>query len=115
MKSSDYVGNKWIQITLQAVGTTLNAQAYRTDTHQYLNSSGNWQSAQTWALTRTDSALTGGGYVGVGRAASYAGNVNFDDLKVVSAGASTQTLLLQQTFDSTPVGALPINWSQWTN
>src|SRR5262249_16258586 len=72
LTSNSYVSSKWVQISLQAVESTLRAQLYRLDTHQYLNASGNWQSAQTWALTKIDTAIRTGANVGLGRPGSYA-------------------------------------------
>ncbi|HEV3292307.1 MAG TPA: hypothetical protein VG123_25315, partial [Streptosporangiaceae bacterium] len=101
---------KWVQLTLSVAGSRLQAQVYRPDTGQYLNASGQWQSALTWALERTDSAIGGGGYAGLSRAAGYAGNVSFDSFSVAGAPAG-QT----ETFDSTPPGTLPSGWSQWSS
>jgi hypothetical protein len=54
--------------------------------------------------------------VGLGRPAAYAGAVTFDDfeLRAVSSGQAG-TMLLRQTFDTTPGGSIPGNWSQWSD
>jgi hypothetical protein len=101
---------KWVRLTLFVNGSRLQAQVYRTDTGQYLNSSGQWQSNATWALERTDTAITGGGYTGLARASGYTGTVAFDSFSVNAAPAG-QT----ETFDSAPVGSLPAGWSQWSS
>ncbi len=81
--SAAYLSGQWVQVTLSAVGSSLNVQVYRLDTRQYLNSAGKWQSAQAWALSRTDSRLSGPGYVGLVDPPHYGGRVSFDDLLVV--------------------------------
>ena len=86
VKSSSWVANQWVQVSLFANGNNLRAQVQNSNTGQYLNASGQWQTSQTWALNLTDSAITTGGEVGLGRLASYTGQVNFDDF---SYGAVT--------------------------
>jgi hypothetical protein len=100
----------WVQLTLSLSGSTLQAQVYRPDTGQYLNASGQWQSAQAWAVSRTDTAITAGGYAGLARAAGYADSVSFDSFAVTGAQAGQS-----ETFDSTPAGSLPSGWSQWSS
>jgi hypothetical protein len=89
LTSSSWTSDLWARATLQTTGTTLKAQVYRTDTGQYLNSAGQWQTSQTWALTATDSSLTQGGYVGLARPASYAGTVVFDDFGALAGSGDT--------------------------
>src|SRR5262245_33417103 len=43
LRSSQYVSDPWIQVTLTAVGRALQVRIKRLDTNQYLNSSGKWQ------------------------------------------------------------------------
>jgi hypothetical protein len=88
LSSVSYLSGQWVQVTLSAVGSSLNVQVYRLDTHQYLNSSGKWQSAQAWVLSRTDTRLTGPGMVGLVNPPHAAGSVYFDDLVVKGNGPS---------------------------
>jgi hypothetical protein len=100
--------DQWVQTTLSVNGSSLRAQLYRPDTSQYLNGSGQWQTAQAWALDLTDAALTGGGLAGLGQRASYTGTITFDDFTVVLPDTT-------EHFDTTAAGALPANWSQWSS
>jgi hypothetical protein len=116
VRSVDYLSNAWVQVTVYANGTNLRAQVYRPDTRQYLNSAGRWQGTATWALSVTDTAITGSGQVGLNKAADYAGRVTFDDFKVQGiSSTSAPPVLVQQAFDTTALGALPAGWSQWSN
>jgi hypothetical protein len=106
VNSDAWFDAKWVQLTLSVAGSRLQAQVYRPDTGQYLNASGQWQSAPTWALERTDTAISGSGYAGLARAAGYAGTVAFDSFSVAAQA---------QTFDATSPGSLPSGWSQWSS
>jgi hypothetical protein len=108
--STAYVGNVWVQETLGLSGDTLEAQIYRTDTDQYLNSDGTWQSTPTWAVTATDSSLTSGGQAGVGRPVvqEYMETDYFDDF-------TTATGMDTQDFDNTSAGSMPSGWSQYSS
>ncbi len=107
--SAAWFSDQWARVTLSVSGTALQAQVLRVDTGQYLNAAGQWQSDPAWCLTATDTTLSGGGLVGVGRQASYIGSVTFDDFAVTATASSTS-----ESFDTTPVGSLPANWSQWS-
>jgi hypothetical protein len=85
LTSATYVSGVWVRVTLSVVGTQLRAQVYRLDKQQYLTAAGQWQAGQAWALSATDGALTGAGQVGLGRPASYAGTVIFDDFAAAAA------------------------------
>jgi hypothetical protein len=115
--SAGYLSGQWIKATLVVHGSTLEVQIYRTDRREYLNAHGRWQSAATFALVRTDHAISTGGLVGLARPSSHAGSVAFDDFKVVGVtpGPHRSSVVLRQSFDSTRLGTLPANWSQWTN
>jgi hypothetical protein len=80
--SADYLTGRWVQVTLSVAGSSINVQVYRLDTHQYLNSAGRWQSGQAWALSRTDSQVSGPGKVGLVSPPHAGGGVRFDDLIV---------------------------------
>lgn len=79
--SGDYLSGQWVRVRLEANGDTLRVQVFRLDTGMYLSSSGHWQKAATWALVRHDSAIRGGGRVGLGRTSSYGGISSFDDFE----------------------------------
>jgi len=90
LKSASWFSDQWARVTLAARGAALQAQVFRTDTAQYLNAAGQWQNAPAWALTATDTNLSGGGCVGLGRPASYVGSIYFDDFAVIPAGGIEQ-------------------------
>jgi hypothetical protein len=89
LSSAAWFQGEWARLTLSANGNQLQGQIYRPDTGQYLNRSGQWQSAPTSAFTLTDFGITGAGYAGVGRIAGYAGNVYFDNFNVTPLSGST--------------------------
>lgn len=105
--SSDYVSQKWARVTLDVNGTTLKAKVLRLDTNQYLTSAGGWQSAETWAVTTTDTAITTGDLTGIGRFATEANSLHFDDFRAEKAGG--------ESFDNTAPGGLPGDWTQWAS
>jgi hypothetical protein len=106
--SPDWFSNRWAQVTLDVEGNTLRAQVYRPDTGQYLNADRVWQASPGWAMQVQDAAISGAGQVGVGRPASYAGTVNFDDFNVALPGVT-------EPFDQTAAGTLPAGWAQWSS
>ncbi|MFL5342732.1 MAG: Ig-like domain-containing protein, partial [Gemmataceae bacterium] len=108
LKSTSYLSGMWVQVSLKPTGNTLSAEIYRPDTKQYLNSAGNWQSAETAALTATDASIAGNGCAGVDRPARFAGAVNLDEFSIFGPGA-------RDDFDSTPVNTVPSGWAQWSN
>jgi hypothetical protein len=91
LRSAGYVSGLWVQATLSVQGNTLQAQVYRPDTNQYLDSSGHWSSSPGWTLTATDSTLTAAGQSGVERVASYSGTLTLDNFSVLGATATTTT------------------------
>jgi hypothetical protein len=105
--SGDYVSQKWSRVTLDISGTTLRAQVQRLDNGQYLTSAGGWQAAPTWAVTATDSSIAAGDLTGIGRFATDANPLYFDDFRVEKAGG--------ENFDGVATGALPADWSQWSS
>jgi hypothetical protein len=108
VNSTAYFSQKWVQATFAVSGSHLRAQIYRADTAQYLNTSGQWQSAPVWALDLTDTALTGTGFTGLARPACYTGTVTVDNFSVTLPGSS-------ESFDATAAGTLPANWAQWSS
>src|SRR5579884_1935555 len=71
VKSSSWIANRWANVIVFANGDNVRALVQRNDTGQYLNSSGQWQTSETWALNLTDTSISGSGQVGVGRLPSY--------------------------------------------
>ncbi len=123
VSTASWLEGRWMQVTLSAAGQNLKVQVYRPDTRQYLTASGQWQSAQAWVMERTDGVIGGGGLAGLARAASYGGNVAFDDFSVggndASGGGGTSgggaASGPVESFDSAIAGALPPGWSRWSS
>lgn len=91
IRSTQYVSDPWIQLSLRAVGRTLQVRVQRLDTNQYLSRSGAWQTAETPALETTDSTITKGGLVGLARSGEQAGKVTFDNFSVSEASSTAST------------------------
>jgi hypothetical protein len=108
IKSANWIADQWVNVTLFTYGENVRAQVQNTKTGQYLNSSGQWQSNQTWALDLADTSIIGGGEVGVGRLNSYVGTVYLDNFSYCPVGT-------EESFDTTPPGSLPAGWSQWSS
>jgi hypothetical protein len=104
VKSANWIANQWVNVTLYTYGDNVRAQV-QNNKGQYLNSSGQWQIGQTWALNLTDTSISGGGDVGVGRLNSYVGTVYLDNFFYGPVGA-------EESFDTTAPGSLPAGWSQ---
>src|SRR5205823_3278235 len=79
LQSNDWVSGTWAHVNFLVQGNTLQVQFQRLDTGEYLTQEGNWQADPAIAISATDTAITGGGFVGVGRPASYSGPVYVDD------------------------------------
>jgi hypothetical protein len=109
--SSSYLSGPWLQLSLQPTGNSVVVQVQRTDTGQYLNSSGTWQTGSTTAIAATTSLTPTSGSVGVGRMSSYAGTVSLDNFTIVPPAPSGVT----QSFDTTAVGAVPTGWQTWSS
>jgi hypothetical protein len=75
--------------TLSANGTNLRVQVYRPDTAQYLDPSGRWVDALSWAINLTDTAIATGGSVGVERPALYKGDIYFDEFSALTASGDS--------------------------
>jgi hypothetical protein len=106
--SANWIANQWVNVTLYTYGDNVQAQVQNTNTGQYLNSSGQWQSGQAWALNLTDTSISSGGEVGVGRLPSYTGTVYVDNFSYSPVGT-------EESFDTTSPGSLPAGWSQWSS
>ncbi|VTR96854.1 Ig-like domain-containing protein [Tuwongella immobilis] len=79
LRSVGYFSGRWVRVNMVAEGDQLRVRIQRLDTNQWLNSSGQWQTAETVALQVTDRSIVNGGDVGLGRKAQYAGTLRFDD------------------------------------
>jgi hypothetical protein len=107
VRSASWFEAKWARVVLQASGSTLSVQVERIDDGRFLNASGQWQASPAWALTATDSSVPAGGLVGLDRPASYTGSLYFDDFRAESP--------LNESFDTTAVGKVPQDWSQYSS
>lgn len=104
-----WIYNAWLQETLDVEGSTVRAQLFDPKTGEYLNSAGQWQTTQAWALTVLDNSISGPGVVGLGRPSSYVGMIPFDDFSVLTPAAGMDA----QDFDSST--ASPSGWHQWSS
>lgn len=114
--SATWFSNQWSRINFTVQGNRLQVQVFRTDTAQFLTSNGQWQTAPTVAIDRTDTMISSAGRVGLARPAKIAGTVavdNFGVNKVIEASSSTN--LLQQDFSANLYKGLPVGWSSYTN
>ncbi len=107
VKSGNWFADLWVNVTLSTFGNNVSAKV-QNNKGQYLNSSGQWQSDQTWALNATDTTISSGGDVGLGRPPSYTGTVYIDNFSYSPAGN-------EESFDTTAPGSLPAGWSQWSS
>lgn len=79
VRSAKWVSEKWVRLTLRAEGKRLSVRLARLDTNEYLDDSGQWQPEPCWVIRADDDKIGGPGAVGLGREASYAGSIVFDD------------------------------------
>ena len=107
VKSANWSANQWVNVTLYTYGNYVSAQV-QDNKGQYLNSSGQWQSDQTWALNVYDTTISSGGDVGLGRLPSYTGTLYIDNFSYSPVGT-------EESFDTTAPGSLPAGWSQWSS
>ncbi len=105
------VYGSWLKVTLQPDGDRAAIQVQRSDTGQYLNAFGGWQAGPTDAILRQVQWQPATGLVGVGRDPGGQGMVFIDDVTVTSPPFQE----VDESFDTQPVGALPSDWSGWTN
>jgi hypothetical protein len=124
LTSQSYFNSGWVRVTAEVNGSTLQAQVYRPDQGQYLDSSGRWTATATWALGTTDQTITRAGLAGVERPASYIGAVSLDNFAVASLAAPPpvttppaggSAFSVSETFDTTAAGSLPAGWAGWSN
>jgi hypothetical protein len=109
-----YITRLWVQATLYVNGSSIRAQLYRSDTGQYLNDHGIWQTAQTWAINIVDNSIKLAGQTGLYRGLGTAAPVYFDNFVVspltidnvppavsISSAANTNSISGVQTFTAT--------------
>lgn len=84
IRSRDYFSQKWVQVVVDASGSTIRAGLMRRDSGQWLSASGLWVTSPTFALTATDSAISAAGRAGIGRNSGTASPVIFDDVRIVT-------------------------------
>ncbi|HVK15450.1 MAG TPA: Ig-like domain-containing protein [Fimbriiglobus sp.] len=101
----------WLSVTLQPLGNEATVRVQRTDTGQYLNVFGRWQTDPTNAVAGQVSWNPATGLTGVGRDPGGQGMVFLDDFTVTSPPFEE----VHESFDSLPAGALPPKWDGWTN
>ncbi len=89
LSSNITIPSAWLRLTLTAKGSTLEASVYRSDTQQWLSSTGIWQNAATSALRTMDTSLATGGLVGLDRGKFSSGIVSFDDFEVRPLGGNS--------------------------
>jgi hypothetical protein len=110
---SSYFSGGWVTVTLVPTGNSVAVRVQREDNGHYLTAQATWQAGPTDAIT-TQTTLTGGGAVGIGRAARYAGKVSLDDFQVLPP-APPPVVSVAQNFDTTTAGARPAGWSNWSS
>jgi hypothetical protein len=114
LRSSSWLSNQWVRVSLTAVGDDLYVQVFRTDTAQYLGASGQWMYTATQAIHVQDDALTDGGNAGLARAAQYAGAVSFDNFMTAPPPVDLERQSVAvETFRRPAPGGLPAGWAQW--
>ncbi|AMV23619.1 hypothetical protein VT84_04355 [Gemmata sp. SH-PL17] len=89
VKSSAYLSGQWVRARLTVEGNQLKVQLYRPDTRQWLTPNGTWSDSPDFAVTLSDSSITGGGKAGVGRKAAVSGTLTVDDFDAKPIGAAS--------------------------
>lgn len=112
LESNQWLSQQWAEVTLSMVGNDLRVMVYRTDTGRYLDSAGNWQIDPQWAIEVHNSAITGAGMTGLGRADGVTGNVAFDSFAISQDPAPKAQPQDNESFDQTTAGGLPKGWTQ---
>ncbi|HEY8505695.1 MAG TPA: hypothetical protein VIL46_14015, partial [Gemmataceae bacterium] len=111
LRSRSWLSGKWVEVRLTPRGSDLRVQVVRTDTGEYLNSAGFWQSGPANALRVEDGVIAGAGLAGVNRAARYAGPVYFDDFSLGADDPAGR----REDFDAAAQGQLPAGWQAWSD
>jgi hypothetical protein len=110
-ETAKWFSDAWARFTFSLSGSTLRAQVFRPDTGQYMTPAGGWQTAPAWAISATDGAIPGGGFVGFVRLASWAGGLYADDFRVFPATGDTVAPSVKLTFPgtlATLTGVMPV-------
>ena len=110
--STAYFSGNWVRVSLVPTGNSVAVQVVRQDTGQYLNAQGKWQSASTNVLVVATAFPSADGLVGIGRGAAYSGAVSLDNFEVLPPPVPAS---VEQSFDTTAVGAKPAGWSGWSS
>ncbi len=108
---NSFPSNIWLDVTVQPYGTTATVRVQRSDTGQFLNPSGGWQSGEADAIAGTGLTLTSPGEVGLVRQPGGAGLAFVDDFRVYAP----PIIEVKESFDTTNVGQQPAAWTVWTN
>jgi Bacterial Ig domain len=82
LKSSTYLSGVWLDLSLTTQGDRLQVRVRRRDSGAWLNRYGAWESTPAAAVDARDNAIRSGGHAGLGRSASYAGRLFFDEFRV---------------------------------
>jgi hypothetical protein len=116
VKSVEWFSGQWATLTVRTEGDSLRVVVHRGDSNQYLGADGKWSRNLVVALDVRDTAIRAGGRVGVSRAALTADAIALDNLKIGPAVSSAQprATLLEERFETTPVGSIPTGWGQST-
>jgi len=101
----------WLRLSLCFAGDLAQVRLQRLDTGEFLQPHGEWQAIPGDALTLPVSWNPGTGQAGIIRLPGGSGMAFIDDFAVLAPS----TLIVQESFDSAPVGELPANWRGWTN
>jgi len=105
--SQGWQSGLWAQISMIVKGNQLRVQVYRSDTGQYMNSTGVWGLAPTYALSRTDSSITAGGLAGISRGSGTAKDLLFDNFLVNTVPTQVTTAGAIPTEADKPTTPLP--------
>ncbi len=81
---SSLVALQWLRVTADFQGTQATVRIQRLDTMQYLSASGQWQTANTAAITHTIANAPGTGLVGLGRLPGDYGSAGVDDFSAAA-------------------------------
>ncbi len=115
VRSADYISNKWVTVTVRAVGSDLRVTLHRGDTNQYLGPDGKWTRQPVVAVEAADRAIAGPGQVGFARPARAAGEVDLDSLRVGPPERAAAPAITEERFARGTGTGLPAGWSQWSS
>jgi hypothetical protein len=113
VKSTDYLSNRWVTISIRADGDRLRVSLHRGDTNQFLGADGKWTRRPVAAIERVDRMITGAGQVGFGRPPGPASDVIVDSLRVNPASTIQSVPIVEERFSQGTNNGLPPGWLQW--